>query len=163
MTRKHIFILTFAVLSFMIGGCSKSGSNNSTCVSNNTGVPTAEEVASLQAYLSANAITATQDPGGFFYIITAPGSGATPTLTSTVTFKYTGSLQNGNVFDQSQTGVTYVLSQLILGFQKGIPLIRKGGSIKLFLPPSLGYGCTQAGSIPPGSNLIFTVDLVNVQ
>lgn len=163
MNRKHLFILAIAALFFMVEGCSKSSGNSSTCVANNTGVPTAAEIASLQAYLSSKAITATLDPGGFFYIITVAGTGANPTLASTVTFKYTGTLENGTVFDQSQTGITYPLNQLILGFQRGLPLIKKGGSITLFLPPSLGYGCAQAGAIPPGSNLIFSVDLINVQ
>ena len=72
-------------------------------------------------------------------------------------------MENGSVFDQNQAGVTFTLSQLILGWQKGIPLIKKGGSIKLYLPPSLGYGCNAVGAIPPGSNLIFSIDLIDVQ
>lgn len=164
MNRKHFLIMTIAALSFMMSSCLKSndGTNNN-CVANNTGVPTAAEIASLQAYLTSNSITATQHPDGFFYRIITQGTGATPTLASTVTFKYTGTLTNGAIFDQSTTGVSFVLSQLILGFRKGLPLIQKGGSIILYLPPSLGYGCSATGSIPPGSNLIFSVELTDVQ
>ncbi len=164
MNRKHFFIGAIAALSFMFAGCLKSDSNpTGNCVPNNTGVPTAAEITSLQAYLTSKSITATQHSDGFFYIIIAPGTGATPALSSTITVKYTGTLENGNIFDQNQAGVSFVLSQLILGWQKGVPLIKKGGSIKLFLPPSLAYGCAQAGSIPPGSNTIFTIDLIDVQ
>ena len=165
MNRKNLFILALTALSFMIGACKKSGSNNSNCVTNNTGVPTSAEIASLQAYLTSKSITATQHPGGFFYIIIAPGTGATPNLSSTITVKYSGTLENGSEFDHNSNpaGNTFPLAGLILGWQKGIPLIKKGGSIKLFLPPSLGYGCEQAGSIPPGSNTIFTIDLIDVQ
>ena len=156
--------MIISALSFMMSSCLKSndGTNNN-CVANNTGVPTAAEIASLQAYLTSNSITATQHPDGFFYRIITQGTGATPTLASTVTFKYTGTLTNGAIFDQSTTGVSFVLSQLILGFRKGLPLIQKGGSIILYLPPSLGYGCSATGSIPPGSNLIFSVELTDVQ
>lgn len=164
MNRKHLFILAFAALPFIFCGCLKSDSGStSNCIPNNTGVPTAAEIASLQSYLNANAITATQHSGGFFYIILSPGSGPTPNLSSTVTVKYTGTLENGTIFDQNTSGAVFPLAQLILGWQRGLPLIQKGGAIKLFLPPSLAYGCNQAGSIPPGSNTIFSIELVNVQ
>ena len=164
MKTKQLFILVFAAMSFIFSSCLKSPADNtSNCVANNTGVPTAAEISSLQAYITANNITATQHSGGFFYRIVAQGSGATPTLASNVTVKYTGTLTNGNIFDQNTTGVTFTLSQLILGWQRGLPLIQKGGSIILYLPPSLAYGCQQVGSIPAGSNLIFSIDLVDVQ
>lgn len=163
MNKKHILILAFAALSLVISSCIKSSGTENNCVPNNTGVPTAAEVASLQSYITANSITATQHPDGFFYRIVAAGSGATPTLASTVTFKYTGKLQDGSIFDQNTTGAVFPLNQLILGFRKGLPLIQKGGSIILYLPPSLGYGCQAVAGIPPGSNLIFTVDLTDVQ
>ena len=164
MHKKLFLIPLVALAGLVMTGCFKNPpADNSNCVANNTGVPTAAEVASVQAYLNAHAISATQDPGGFFYIILNPGTGANPSPASTVTVKYTGSLENGNVFDQNLSGAVFPLQQLILGWQKGLPLIKKGGSIKLFLPPSLGYGCQSVGSIPPGSNLIFSIDLVDVQ
>lgn len=163
MNKKYFLILAVAALSFMVNSCGKTSGTENNCVANNTGVPTAAEVASLQSYITANSITATQHPDGFFYRIVAAGSGATPTLASTVTFKYTGRLMDNTIFDQNTAGVTYPLNQLILGFRKGLPLIQKGGSIILYLPPSLGYGCQAVGTIPPGSNLIFTVDLTDVQ
>jgi FKBP-type peptidyl-prolyl cis-trans isomerase FkpA len=164
MNKKHFLMLAIIVLSFTMGGCLKSdpGTDNN-CISNNTGVPTASEVASLQAYITANNIVATQHPDGFFYRIVTQGTGARPTLASTVTVKYTGTLTNGSIFDQNTTGATFVLSQLILGWRKGLPLIQKGGSIILYLPPSLGYGCQSGTAIPPGSNLIFSIDLIDVQ
>jgi FKBP-type peptidyl-prolyl cis-trans isomerase FkpA len=164
MNKKLLFVLAAITLSLTFLSCIKSQPDTqSNCVPNNTGVPTAAEIASLQTYITANAIAATQDSRGFFYSIVAPGSGTTPTTSSTVTVKYIGKLENGTIFDQSQSGATFQLSQLIKGWQYGIPLIKKGGSIKLYLPPTLGYGCNAVGGIPAGSNLIFTVDLVDVQ
>ncbi len=165
MKGKLFLIIAITASSFLFSGCLKSGSETpgNNCVANNTGIPTAAEITSLQNYLTPRGIIATQHPGGFFYIILAQGIGPTPNINSGVTIKYTGTLENGTVFDQNQSGYTTVLSQLILGFQRGLPIIQKGGAIKLFLPPSLGYGCAQTGLIPPGSNLIFEVELTNVQ
>jgi FKBP-type peptidyl-prolyl cis-trans isomerase FkpA len=163
MNKKSFFILVLAALPFLFGSCVKSDVEEKKCLTNSSGIPTAAEIASLQNYLNSNSITATQHPGGFFYIVVVQGTGPTPNANSVVTFKYTGKLENGTIFDQSQSGYTSPLSQLILGFQRGLPIIQKGGFIKLFLPPSLGYGCSQTGNIPPGSNLIFDVELTNVQ
>ena len=164
MKKNSFFILAITILSLTFSGCAKSIADaTSTCVSNTTGIPTAAEITSLQNYLTSHSITATQHPGGFFYIIVAPGSGPTPNINSTVTIKYTGTLESGNIFDENHSGYTTLLSQFILGLQRVLPLIQKGGSIKLFLPPSLGYGCAQVGPIPPNSNLIFTIDLIEVQ
>jgi FKBP-type peptidyl-prolyl cis-trans isomerase FkpA len=161
MNKKQVLMLAIVALSFTVCACKEDAP---TCVSNNTGIPTAKEVASLQTYITANNITATQHPDGFFYHIKTQGTGATPTQASTVYFKYTGKLTNGVVFDTSgTTPLVSVLSGLILGFRRGMPLIQKGGSIDLYIPPSLGYGCSSLPKIPAGSNLIFNVDLTDVQ
>ena len=57
---------------------------------------------------------------------------------------------------------SFQLKNLIIGWQKGIPLIQKGGSIRLYIPPSMGYGSKSSSSIPANSTLIFDIDLVGV-
>jgi FKBP-type peptidyl-prolyl cis-trans isomerase FkpA len=169
MNKKRLLILTFLVASIQLISCLKSNNNNgntpNNCITSPTGVPTALEIASLKAYLKADSLTTPYDARGFFYKIITPGTGVTPSLSSTVTVKYIGTLENGTEFDRNNipNGNVFQLSGLIKGWQYGIPLIKKGGSIKLFLPPTLAYGCNFSGGIPPGSNLIFTVDLVDVQ
>ena len=115
----------------------------------------------LDQYITTNKISATADGRGFYYTIQAPGSGTKPTVSSNVTVNYTGKLTNGNTFDSGK-GVSFGLNQLIVGWQYGIPLIAPGGSITLYLPPSLGYGSQGSGSIPGNSVLIFTIDLVRI-
>src|SRR5450432_2086788 len=143
MYRKSLFIIA---LSIGMLSCHKKSSAD--C--NSTGVPNAAEIATLQSYLTSNSITAIQDPGGFFYQIIAAGSGATPVLASKVSVRYTGKLLNGTVFDTNASGpvATFLLSGVIRGWQLGLPLIKKGGSINLYLPPSLAYGCDSNGPIP---------------
>jgi FKBP-type peptidyl-prolyl cis-trans isomerase FkpA len=106
----------------------------------------------------------TSDPRGFYYKIVTPGTGANPVATSRVTVLYAGKLTNGTVFDQSGPNpVTFTLNQLILGWQYGLPLIKAGGRILLYLPPQLGYGSQGAGTIPPNSNLVFDITLEAVR
>ncbi len=70
---------------------------------------------------------------------------------------------NGNVFDKSTAPVAYSLLNLITGWKNGLPLIKKGGKIKLYIPPALGYGQNQYQSIPGNSILIFDIDLLDYQ
>lgn len=159
MYKKLFFIIA---LPFVMLSCNKKSSSDN-C--NNTGVTSAAEIATIQQYLTANSITATQDPAGFFYQIIAPGSGVTPTLSSQVSVTYTGKFVNGTVFDSnvSKPVMTFPLSGVIRGWQLGVPLIKKGGKINLYLPPTLGYGCYDSNGIPGNSTLIFSIELVNVQ
>jgi FKBP-type peptidyl-prolyl cis-trans isomerase FkpA len=123
------------------------------------------EQAVMLAYASANGINATVHSSGLYYEITNPGSGPTPSGTSKVYVKYTGKLTDGTVFD-SQTNASltgWVLNGLITGWQIGLPLIQKGGTIKLIIPSSLAYGCQTVGSIPANSVLYFEIELVDVQ
>jgi FKBP-type peptidyl-prolyl cis-trans isomerase FkpA len=116
------------------------------------------EVAALRTYISGNSITATEDARGFFYTINTAGTGTQPTACSDVSVNYTGKLTNGTQFD-SGNNVGFNLSQLIIGWQMGIPLMKTGGAITLYLPPSLAYGPNAVGSIPANSILIFTITL----
>ncbi len=116
------------------------------------------EIATLRTYITSNGITATEDARGFFYTITVPGTGNNPTACSGVSVNYTGKLTNGTQFDAG-TNVSFNLSQLIIGWQEGIPLLKPGGSMTLYLPPSLAYGPAANGSIPANSILVFDIKL----
>jgi FKBP-type peptidyl-prolyl cis-trans isomerase FkpA len=166
--KKIVIMLFAASVSLFFNACSKADTSGCNLTEPQITAP-ASEVSALQAYLTANTITATAHPSGFFYSISAAGSTTTPGLCSTVTVKYTGSLTNGNVFDSNNVGAQFQLGSLIAGWQKGIPLIQKGGKIKLFIPPSLGYGANPVRDgignilIPANSILVFDIELLNVQ
>ena len=148
---KHTAFAFLAVMALLFSGCKKDD-----------GVQTE----SLEDYLKRENILnqVTSDPRGFYYKIVTPGTGATPVATSRVSVLYAGKLTDGTVFDQSgPTSVTFTLNQLILGWQYGLPLIKAGGRILLYLPPQLGYGSQGAGSIPPNSNLVFDITLEAVR
>lgn len=116
------------------------------------------------AYASAEGINTTRHSSGLYYEIISPGNGAVPSANSKVFVTYTGKLLDGRTFDQqtdaAKTGWT--LGSLIPGWQIGLPLIQKGGHIKLIVPSSLAYGCS-SGALPPNSVLYFDIQLVDVQ
>jgi FKBP-type peptidyl-prolyl cis-trans isomerase len=117
----------------------------------------------ISAYLTANpTIKAKKDTTtGLYYQILTPGTGTNPTVNSTVTVSYTGSLLNGTQFGSS-TGFTSSLAGLIPAWQIGVPFIKTGGSILLIVPSRLGYGNTSPGTgIPANSVLVFTINLIS--
>ena len=160
---KNLFFILSASLLF--SSCLKSSGSNTGCAYSVSGtVAPASEIATLQAYINANHPAAVQHSSGLFYEIPVPGTGTvTPGVCSTVTVRYSGYLTSGAKFDENLSGISYALGQFIVGWQKGIPLVKKGGTINLYIPPSLGYGNQQVGSIPPNSILIFYINLDNVQ
>lgn len=111
-------------------------------------------------------------PSGVVYEIVQPGTGAYPKPTDIVKVHYTGKLVDGTVFDtslearepgQPVTPAEFPLNRVIPGWTEGLQKINKGGKIKLYIPPALGYGDSGQGAIPPGATLIFDVELLDVQ
>jgi len=99
---------------------------------------------------------------------TLVGTGATVKAGDTISIHYLGTLMDGTKFDSSydrgQPFETQIgVGMLIEGWDKGIPGMKVGGKRKLTIPSHLAYGERGAGSlIPPGSDLIFEVELVSV-
>jgi peptidylprolyl isomerase/FKBP-type peptidyl-prolyl cis-trans isomerase FkpA len=97
------------------------------------------------------------------------GTGAVAQVGQTVTVNYTGTLDDGTVFDSSlkpgRTPFSFVLGagQVIKGWDEGVLGMKIGGTRELTIPPTLGYGAQGAGSvIPPNATLHFTVTLLSV-
>lgn len=140
------------------------------CETNNPFVPEPvedrleEDEAAILAYLEENNLTAERHESGVHYIIEEEGEGSEfPTAFSTVLVRYKGYLLDGTVFDETEDGdaVQFNLANLINGWRIGIPLIKKGGKIQLFIPSNLGYANREQPQIPAYSPLIFEIELVN--
>ena len=134
--------------------------NDEICCGNGNNVPECQ-LKNLQSFIENNSITATKDSRGFYYRIVTEGSGINPTIGNSVKVNYKGALTNGNQFDAGND-VIFSLAGLIKGWQLGIPLIKPGGKIFLYVPPALAYDCSGAGTIPPNSILVFEIDLIAV-
>ncbi|MEI9810482.1 MAG: FKBP-type peptidyl-prolyl cis-trans isomerase [Bacteroidota bacterium] len=147
-----------------------TGSN---CIKSNTCSPqsVSSEAPQIQAFATSSGINAIPHSSGLYYEIIDPGTGDTPTLSSRIVITYTGTLLNGMVFDQRLTpnnteptgsNAPWALSDLVEAWRIGIPLVKKGGHIKLIVPSAMGYGCTGYGSIPGNAILYFDINLVDV-
>ncbi|RZK83097.1 MAG: peptidylprolyl isomerase [Pedobacter sp.] len=122
-----------------------------------------KDTIALRQYAIANNIPVIKDSKyNIFYQIITPGDGAEVSVLNRISVIYSGRLLNGTVFDSTTTPLTFPLSQAITGWQAGIPLIKKGGKIRLLLPSFYAYGNQANQRIPANSPLDFTVELTDV-
>lgn len=153
--KKTVFaIIGWAVLSLSCGKTTDSGCQPATVAS---------EKAAMAAYCTANNINYTEHSSGILYEIVSPGTGAIPSVSSTVSVLYTLKNMSNVTIEASANPYTNRLSYLIEGWKIAIPLLRAGGKIKMVIPSALGYSCVGSSNIPPNSPLFFEVTLVAVQ
>ncbi len=107
-------------------------------------------------------------PDGLEIMDYSLGKGAEAAKGKTVSVHYTGTLEDGTVFDSSlKRGkpITFPLGagRVIKGWDEGIVGMKVGGTRKIVIPAELGYGERGKGKIPANSNLTFTLELMDVQ
>lgn len=159
MSRLKYVFGALAIVMMAFTACKKDSDNDAS-------KQAAKDDQDIQAYIKtyndttkSAKINATKDENGIYYEILKTGTGAYPTVNSTISINYTGKLLNGTQFDKGNT--TYPLIGFIEGWQLGIPRINSGGRILLLIPSGLAYGPNGKGTIPPNAPLIFVVDLLN--
>lgn len=97
-----------------------------------------------------------------------PGAGQEAKSGDQVTVHYVGTLTNGSKFDSSRDrgkgfGFKLGAGQVIKGWDRGVAGMKVGGVRKLTIPPDLAYGDRGFPPvIPPGSTLVFEVELLSV-
>jgi FKBP-type peptidyl-prolyl cis-trans isomerase len=101
------------------------------------------------------------------YIDIATGAGALAAPGKQYTVHYTGWLRDGTSFDSSldrnqPLKFTQGRKQVITGWEIGFEGMKAGGKRRLFIPYQLAYGEKGSGPIPPNSELIFDVELLDV-
>ena len=110
-----------------------------------------------------------EPPTALTYSDIVVGDGAEAPRGAAVVMHYLGvSWSNKQQFDaswDSGTPLDYPLSQLIRGWQEGVPGMKVGGRRLLVIPPELGYGeqGTPGGPIGPNETLVFVIDLLEVK
>jgi FKBP-type peptidyl-prolyl cis-trans isomerase FkpA len=95
------------------------------------------------------------------------GTGATAAVGDIVTVHYIVSLTNGNVLESSYAlgapiTVQIGAGRVIPGFERGILGMRVGGKRRVTVPPSLAYGSTGSGPVPPNATIRFEIELVSI-
>jgi len=106
----------------------------------------------------------TTTSSGLKYYDLETGDGPSPEIGQQVVVHYTGWLTDGTKFDTSidrGQPLTFALGmgQMIPGFDEGVATMKVGGKRQLVIPPELGYGSAERGSIPANSILVFEVEL----
>lgn len=103
------------------------------------------------------------------------GTGTEVTSGTVLTVQYTGWLYDptktdgkGLQFDTSRGqdpafSFTIGAGQVISGWDQGLIGMKTFGLRRLVIPPSLGYGSSRNGPIPPNATLVFDIELLSVQ
>ncbi len=102
------------------------------------------------------------------------GTGAEANPGRELTVNYTGWLYDasktdskGIQFDSSAERGAFIfqlgVGDVITGWDVGIVGMKTGGVRRLVIPPSLAYGASRNGPIPPFSTLVFDIELVAVE
>ncbi len=126
----------------------------------------------ISKYLKDNGLPEQHvDTTGVCYIVDSAGTGNNLYSNSTqVTVGYTGWLLTtnstlGGVFSQTDNfHPSFTLGQVIRGWQVGIPKIKQGGAVTLYLPSRYAYGpYAQPGiGLPANACTVFHIILYNV-
>lgn len=125
--------------------------------------------AAARDFLAANAKAkgVVTTASGLQYRIVSAGDAkaAPPAQTDQVTVHYRGTLLDGKEFDSSYARnqpATFPVNGVIQGWQEALVLMRPGSKWQLWIPPQLGYDNSPKPGIPPGSALVFDVELLSI-
>jgi FKBP-type peptidyl-prolyl cis-trans isomerase len=106
---------------------------------------------------------------GLQYKIITKGTGKIPTAQDTVVAHYKGSFIDGKEFDSSMKNggepATFPLGQVVKGWQEALQMMPVGSKWELFIPSDLAYGdqAIPNNPIPPGTTLIFEIELISIK
>ena len=120
------------------------------------------DLLAIDTYLDENNIEAQIHSSGIRYIEVVTGEGNSPAESDSVTVIYTVTLFDGSVVDESEEGIQFLLSELIEAWKIMIPEMKTGGELTMYAPSGYCYGTQSVGSIPPNSNIIFDISLLEV-
>lgn len=106
---------------------------------------------------------------GLKYIIVQANKSGEPAAAGTrIVANYSAYFKDGKMFDSSidrgqPLKSTIGKGQLFPGLDEGISLLRKWEKARLIIPSGLAFGDKAAGPIPPNSDLIFDIEITDVQ
>ncbi len=105
---------------------------------------------------------------GLEYCVLEQGQGAPPNPGDRVRVNYSGWLSDGTLFDSSvKRGKPFEfvvgISQVIEGWDLGVPHMNKGARYLFTIPPELGYANRPQGPIPANSTLVFEIELLDFE
>lgn len=109
---------------------------------------------------------AVTESGLQYEILVSTDEGKSPTAEDRVRVHYHGTRIDGEVFDSSVDRgepAEFALNGVIAGWTEGVQLMSEGDKFKFYVPADLAYGDrSPSPAIPPGSVLVFEVELLQV-
>jgi FKBP-type peptidyl-prolyl cis-trans isomerase FklB len=105
---------------------------------------------------------------GLQYQVFSPGESGTlaPTEKDRVTINFRGHLLDGTEFDNSDAhdqAAVFTVGSVIKGWKEALLMMKPGAKWRLYVPPALAYDAYSPPTIPPGSLLIFDLELLKVE
>jgi peptidylprolyl isomerase len=104
-----------------------------------------------------------------YFVMQIPAQQRTVQPGDVLSVHYTGTLEDGTVFDSSRTrGVPFTFTigegQVIAGWDEGLVGAKVGETRHLVIPPEKAYGLQGVpGAIPPEATLIFDVEVLGIR
>lgn len=168
--KKSLMLIAAGLLCATTACGSKTGTDSGSMAQQNepkemkTDAPTTQQAEEAPATIDTNDFITT--PSGLKYKVVREGTGKKPGATDVVTVNYEGRLINGQIFDSSyQRGepTSFPLNRVIPGWTEGLQLMPEGSEYIFYIPYQLAYGEYGGGPIPPKADLVFRVELLQVQ
>jgi FKBP-type peptidyl-prolyl cis-trans isomerase FkpA len=108
---------------------------------------------------------AVKTASGLVFKSLKPGAGNSPKATDVVRVNYRGTFIDGKEFDASAKHggpATFQLNQVIPCWKEGLQRMKVGERARLVCPSEIAYGDQSQRDIPPGSTLVFEVELLAI-
>ncbi|WEK35092.1 MAG: FKBP-type peptidyl-prolyl cis-trans isomerase [Candidatus Pseudobacter hemicellulosilyticus] len=133
----------------LCAGCFKKEND---CAARNITAPD-PEVKLVAEYLAGHNIPATRHQSGLYYRTITEGSGRSPAICSSIKVNFSGTLPNGTRFE-GDNGVALNLRMMLESWRIALPLMKEGGRVILYVPPTLGYGSTGKQDKDTGAEIV---------
>ena len=151
---KKIHSFLFITLFILLSGCASYSDKE-----------IQEFDALIKNYISENNLEMERLENGLYYKIKNEGKGEEYIkFTDKITFIYKGYFLNDELFQEvsEDDPLKFKVSQLIAGWQDALSMVKNKGEIKVIMPPQLGYGKKNTGTIPPNSILVYDLKVLEV-
>ena len=133
-------------------------------------VPAAAKAAAVPAAAPSTPTSALMELGGGLKCVdTKVGNGRRASNGNKLTVRYVGACTDRNgrwsEFDSNEGKpfhFTLGAGDMIRGWELGLVGMKQGGTRRLIVPPSFGYGPRGAGPVLPNATLVFEISLLNV-
>jgi FKBP-type peptidyl-prolyl cis-trans isomerase len=118
--------------------------------------------------LNVNLAASTRTQDGVYYRDLVAGSGAELAAGQRVYVRYTLYLPDGTFIESNDTAAApfdfpFRTGFVILGWDEGLIGAHVGTTRQLVIPSALGYGARGSQAIPPNSNLVFVVKVLDAK